>query len=96
MQHMHSLMHIAMQPKPLTVSYYRPYYSIIIGNCTQKCHCVISIINHTLPSTIRAVIGTLACTSMASNSTSNSECYLAARIQVRVLLLPNCLKCVIN
>ena len=32
----------------------------------------ISIINHTLPSTIRAVIGTLTCT---SNSTSDSECY---------------------
>ena len=36
---------------------------------------IISIINHTLLSTIRAVIGTLTCTSMASNSTSNSECY---------------------
>ena len=35
----------------------------------------ICIINHTLPSTIRAVIGTLTCTSMASNSTSDSECY---------------------
>ena len=35
----------------------------------------ISIIHHTLPSTIRAVIGTLTCTSMASNSTSDSECY---------------------
>ena len=34
-----------------------------------------SIINHTLPSTIRAVIGTLTCTSMASNSMSISECY---------------------
>ena len=30
-------------------------------------------INHTLLSTIRAVIGTLTCTSMASNSTSDSE-----------------------
>ena len=28
---------------------------------------IISIINHTLPSTIRAVIGTPTCTSMASN-----------------------------
>ena len=35
---------------------------------------LISIINHTLPSTIRAVIGTPG-TSMASNSTSASECY---------------------
>ena len=32
---------------------------------------IISIINHTLPSTIRAVIGVLACTSMASNSMSD-------------------------
>ena len=30
-------------------------------------------INHTLLSTIRAVIGTLTCTGMASNSTSDSE-----------------------
>ena len=52
---------------------------LIVGN---------SIINHTLPSTIRAVIGTLTCTSMASNSTSDSECYQAIRVQVRVLLLP--------
>ena len=36
---------------------------------------IISIVNHTLLSTVRAVIGTLTCTSMASNSTSNSECY---------------------
>ena len=35
----------------------------------------IRIINHTLLSTIRAVIGTLTCMSMASNSTSDSECY---------------------
>ena len=35
----------------------------------------ISIINHTPPSTIRAVIGTLTCTSMVSNSTSDSKCY---------------------
>ena len=34
----------------------------------------VSIINHTLPSTIRAVIGTPG-TSIASNSTSASECY---------------------
>ena len=36
--------------------------------------CSISIINHTLPNTIRAVIGTPG-TSIASNSTSASECY---------------------
>ena len=36
---------------------------------------IISIINHTLPSTIMAVISTLTCTSMASNSTSDSQCY---------------------
>ena len=35
----------------------------------------ITIINHTLLSTIRAVIGTLTCMSMVSNSTSDSECY---------------------
>jgi hypothetical protein len=46
----------------------------------------ISIINHTLPSTITAVISTLACTSMVSNSTS--KCYLAVRVHVRVTLLP--------
>ena len=46
------------------------------------------IINHTLHSTIRAVISTLTCTSMASNSTSDSECYFAVRVHVRVLLLP--------
>ena len=46
----------------------------------------ISIINQTLLSTIRAVIGTLTGTSMASNSTSDSECYY--RVQERVLLLP--------
>ena len=49
---------------------------------------IICIINHTLPSTIRAVISTLTCTSMASNSTSDSKCYQAVRVQVRVLLLP--------
>ena len=37
--------------------------------------CDIGTINHTLPSTIRAVIGTLTCTSMASNSMSDSEYY---------------------
>ena len=35
------------------------------------------MINHTLPSTIMAVIDTLTFTSMASNSTSDGECYLA-------------------
>ena len=49
---------------------------------------LIGIINHTLPSTIWAVISSLTCMSMASNSTSNSECYLAVRVQVGVLLLP--------
>ena len=48
----------------------------------------ISIINHTLLSTIRAVISTLTCTNVASNSTSDSECYLAVQVHVRVLLLP--------
>ena len=51
----------------------------------------ISIINHTLLSTIRAVIGTLTCTSMASNSTSDSECYWAAStIKSTVHYCPNC------
>ena len=36
---------------------------------------LVCIINRTLLTTIRAVIGTLTCTSMASNSTSDSECY---------------------
>ena len=64
---------------------------------------IISIINHTLQSTIRAVISTLTCTSMVSNSTSDSECYLAVRVHdnviVRVLttaLIVRGLKCVIN
>ena len=35
----------------------------------------ISIINHTLHVTIETVIGTLTCMSMASNRTSNRECY---------------------
>ncbi len=43
--------------------------------CVCMCVCVISIINHTLVSTIRAAIGTLTCMSMGSNSTSDSECY---------------------
>ena len=34
------------------------------------------------------VISTLTCTSKASNSTSDSECYLAVQVHVRVLLLP--------
>ena len=34
-----------------------------------SCCCLVSIINHTLPSIIRAVIGTLICTSMASTGT---------------------------
>ena len=36
---------------------------------------LISIVYHTLLSTIRAVISTLTCTSMASNSTNDSESY---------------------
>ena len=36
--------------------------------------CVVDI-NHTLLSTIRTVISTLFCVSMASNSTSDNECY---------------------
>ena len=39
-----------------------------------KSYILITIINHTLPSTIRAVIGTLTSTSMASIST-NSNVY---------------------
>ena len=50
----------------------------------------ISIINHTLPSTIRGVIGTFTGTSMASNSTSDSECYLAVQVPVKVTITPNC------
>ena len=46
---------------------------------------IINIINRTLLSAIRAVISN---TSMANNSTSDSECYLAVRVQARVLLLP--------
>ena len=68
-------------------------YAIIVYLCFDMYKsCIpitsISIINHILPSTIRAVISTLTCMSMASNSTSNSECYLAVRVHVRVLLLP--------
>ena len=45
-------------------------------NCQDYLHGYdISIVNHTLPSTIRAVISTLTCMSMASNSTSDSECF---------------------
>ena len=46
---------------------------------------IIGIINHILPSIIRVVISTLTCTYMASNSTSDSECYLAVQVRVRVL-----------
>ena len=49
---------------------------------------MIGIINHTLTCIIRAIIGTLTGMSMASNSTRDSECYSAVRVQVRVLLLP--------
>ena len=40
---------------------------------------MISIINHRLLGAIRTVISTLTCTSMASTSTSNSECCLAVQ-----------------
>ena len=43
---------------------------------------MIRIINHTLPSAIKAVISTLTCMSMFSNSTSSSKCYLAVRVHV--------------
>ena len=36
---------------------------------------LIQAINYTLPSTIRVVISTLICTSMASNSMCDKECY---------------------
>ena len=43
----------------------------------------ICIIDHTLLSTIRAGIGTLTCTSMASNnSMSGIKCYLAVQVWV--------------
>ena len=38
---------------------------------------MLNIINCMLQSTIRAVIITLTCMSMVSNSTSDSECYLS-------------------
>ena len=55
----------------------------------------ISIINHTLPSIIRAVIGTPG-TSIASNSTSASECYWAVRVPGVYHLIVRGIKCVIN
>ena len=61
-------------------------YPLISG--IYMCIIIISIINHTLQSTIRAVISTLTCTSMVSNSTNDSKCYLAVRVHVRALLLP--------
>ena len=70
--------HVARQPVRVFTSSLRGY-----GMLTASDN-----INHTLQSTIRAVISTLTCTSMASNSTSDSECYLAVRVHVRVLLLP--------
>ena len=49
-----------------------------------------SIINHTLLSVYnyRAVISTLTCISMASNSMNDSRFYLTVQVQIRVLLLP--------
>ena len=58
---------------------------------------IFSIINHTLHSTIRAIISTPTCTSMASNSTSDSECYFAiqeCKSTVAILIVRG-LKCVI-
>ena len=73
--------HVARQPVRVFKSSLRGY-----GMLTESNN--ISIINHTLQSTVRAVINTLTCTSMASNSTSDSKCYLAVQVHVRVLLLP--------
>ena len=50
-------------------------------------------INHPLLSTIRAVIGTLTCTNMASNSTSDSK---AVRKSTVIALIVRGLECVIN
>ena len=48
---------------------------------------VISVINHTLLSTIKVVIGTLTRTSTANGSTSDSKCCLALQVQVQVILM---------
>ena len=71
-------------------STHRVYFRILhkMGQIIAKGSTYISIINHTLLSTIRSVISTLTCMSMASNNTSDSKCYLAIRVHVRVLLLP--------
>ena len=45
---------------------------------------ILRLVTYILQSTIRAVISTLTCTSMACNSMSDSECYLAVRVYVRV------------
>ena len=50
-----------------------------INDNIEYVRCLMSIMNHTLLSTLRAVIGTL-CTSVASNSTSTSECYYAVGV----------------
>ena len=84
------LAYIAVSSVVITTAMYCSYegdYCLELHcNCTQECE--ISIFNHIPPSTIRAVIGTLTCMSMACNSTSDSECYQAVQVQVRVLLLP--------
>ena len=81
------------------------YYSrTSIRTCKHACesmtHVIVSIINHTLPSTIRAVISTLTCMSMASDSTSDSEYVLFARMStsksIVATLIVQGLKCVIN
>ena len=56
-------------------------YCILLTYTSRR----ISIINHTLPSTIRAVIGTLTCMSMASNSTSDS--YILGHMSTTVAAL---------
>ena len=58
--------YLSMYHAPVILSTQPKVYSVLI---------TISISNHTLLSTIRAVISTLTCTSMASYSTSDSECY---------------------
>ena len=55
----------------------------------------ISIINHPLLSTIRTVISTLTCTSMASNSTNDSGRTSTSKSTITALIVRG-IKCVIN
>ena len=71
-----SQLYVRLQHKLLQI-FRCQYHTFTLQTCS-----IISIINHTLPNTIRAVIDTLTCRSMASNSTSDSECYQAVRVQV--------------